>query len=333
MIENFPGDFPRINKNGVVGQVDAAIVPRFAGRATFARLPEISDVDDYDVALVGLPFDSGTTYRPGARFGPNHVRDSSRLIRPFNVALKTSPFTDVQVVDAGDVSLTPFDAGVAVQAMQAAAERLTRNGARLVAIGGDHTLSLPMLRAAAQHHGPITLVHFDAHLDTVESILGCEVNHGTPFYRASEEGLLNADTCAHVGVRASFYDASDLETDIRVGFQIFPAHDLAERPLSDMIRDLHERVGDTAVYLSVDIDVLEPGLAPGTGTPELGGLLGRELLAIIRSFLGKNVVGGDVVEVAPAYDHAQITGIAAAHVVYELVSVIAENRRRELWSR
>lgn len=333
MIENTPESFPRITKDGVVGQVDAATVPRFAGRATFARLPEISAVDDYDIAVVGLPFDTGTTYRPGARFGPNHVRDSSRLIRPYNVALQTSPFTDVQVVDAGDVSLSPFDAPAAVARMQDAAEQLTANGARLVAIGGDHTLSLPLLRAAAQRHGPVTLVHFDAHLDTVSTILGSDLNHGTPFFHAAQEGLLNPQACAHVGVRSSFYDASDLETDIRLGFQIFPAHALAERPLSEMIEALHERVGDTPVYLSIDIDVLEPGLAPGTGTPELGGLLGRELLAIVRSFVGKDVIGADVVEVAPAYDHAQVTGIAASHVVYELISVIAENRRQGLWQR
>ncbi|PRB43091.1 agmatinase [Arthrobacter sp. MYb23] len=330
MIENY-GEYPRI-AGPATGQVDAAVAPRFAGRATFARLPEIRDVKDYDIALLGLPFDSGTTFRPGARFGPNHVRDSSRLIRPFNVALETTPFTDVQMADAGDVALTPFDAATAVEAMQEAAERLTTGGRRLIAIGGDHTLSLPMLRAAAKQHGPITLVHFDAHLDTVESILGCEVNHGTPFYRASVEGLINKETSAHVGVRGSFYDPSDLANDVQAGFKIFPAHDLAEGRLSDMIASLHERVGDTPVYLSVDIDVLEPGLAPGTGTPELGGLLGRELLAIIRSFLGKNVIGGDVVEVSPAYDHAQITGIAAAHVVYETLSVMAENRRRGLWA-
>ncbi|RAX14939.1 agmatinase [Pseudarthrobacter sp. AG30] len=331
-MENY-GEYPRINSGGVEGQVDAAVAPRFAGRATFARLPEIRDVQDYDVALVGLPFDSGTTFRSGARFGPNHVRDSSRLMRPFNVALETTPFTDVQVADAGDVALTPFDPAKAVADMQVAAERLTEGGRRLVALGGDHTLSLPMLRAAAKQHGPVTLVHFDAHLDTVESILGCEINHGTPFYRASVEGLINTETSAHVGVRGSFYDPSDLENDVKAGFKIFPAHDLAEGRLSDMIASLHERVGDSPVYLSIDIDVLEPGIAPGTGTPELGGLLGRELLAIIRSFLGKDVIGGDVVEVSPAYDHAQITGLAAAHVVYEMVSVIAENHRRGLWNR
>jgi agmatinase len=331
VIENISGDFARITKGGNVGQIDAAVVPRFAGRATFARIPEIEQVESYHIAVLGIPFDGGTTFRPGARFGPNHVRESSRLIRPYNVALATTPFTDVQVVDAGDVALTPFDTPAAVASMQSAAERLTENGSRLVAIGGDHTLSLPMLRAAAQRHGPITLVHFDAHLDTVESILGSEMNHGTPFYHASKEGLLNTETCAHVGVRASFYDESDLETDIRVGFKIYPAHDLSTRPLAEMIADLHERVGDTAIYLSIDIDVLEPGLAPGTGTPELGGLLGRELLTIIRSFLGKNVVGADVVEVSPAYDHAQITGIAAAHAVYEVISVMAANKRKGHW--
>lgn len=332
MIEGL-GEFTRIVEDGHIGQVDAGQVPRFAGNANFGRLPGILEVEQYDIAVLGLPFDSGVTFRPGARFGPTHVRDSSRLIRPFNVALETSPFKQAQVVDAGDVSLNPFDAKQAVADMEVAADRLSANGARLVAIGGDHTLSLPMLRSAAKHHGPITLVHFDAHLDTVESIMNCDVNHGTPFYVAAKEGLLHADTCAHVGVRASFYDASDLDNDVKLGFKIFPAHALAEQPLSEMIAALHERVGDTPVYLSVDIDVLEPGLAPATGTPELGGLIGRELLAIIRSFVGRNVIGGDVVEVSPAYDHAQITGIAAAHVVYEMLSVMALNKANGLWAR
>ena len=330
MIEGF-GEFERINENGRIGQINAARVPRFVGNATFGRLPSVAEVDEYDIAVLGLPFDSGVTFRPGARFGPSHVRDSSRLIRPFNVALETSPFAQAQVVDAGDVSLTPFDAKQAVADMEAAADRLSADGARLVAIGGDHTLSLPMLRSVAKRFGPVTLVHFDAHLDTVESIMNSDVNHGTPFYVAAREGLLNPETCAHVGVRASFYDASDLENDIRLGFQIFPAHDLAKRPLPEMIDDLLHRVGDTPVYLSIDIDVLEPGLAPATGTPELGGLLGRELLAIIRAFAGRNVVGADVVEVAPAYDHAQITGIAASHVVYELLSVMALNKAGGGW--
>lgn len=332
MIES-SGDFPRITANGNIGQIDAGVVPRFVGAASFARLPSPAEAPDYDVAIVGLPFDSGVTFRPGARFGPSHVRDSSRLIRPFNLALATSPFKQVQVVDAGDVSLTPFDAAGAVAAMQEAAEALGSNGARIVAIGGDHTLSLPMLRAAAHRYGPVTLVHFDAHLDTVESILDSDVNHGTPFFVAAKEGLLNTRTSAHVGVRASFYDESDLENDIRLGFKIFPAHALAHQSLDLTIESLLERVGHSAIYLSVDIDVLEPGLAPGTGTPELGGLLGRELLEIIRSFRGRNVIGADVVEVSPPYDHAQITGIAAAHVVYQLVSVIAANHADGLWMR
>ncbi len=316
-----------------MGQVDAAQVPRFVGNATFAKLPTPAEVENYDVALLGLPFDAGVTFRPGARFGPAHVRDSSRLLRPFNYALESEPFAQAQVVDAGDAVITPFDIQQAVQQMQLAARRVCAGGARLVAIGGDHTLSLPMLREAHARFGPIALVHFDAHLDTVESILGCEVNHGTPFYRAAQEGLIDDQASAHVGVRASFYDKEDLIDDEKLGFKIFPAHHLAERPLSEVITGLMDRVGDRPVYLSVDIDVLEPGLAPGTGTPELGGLLGRELLAILRSFIGRNVVGADVVEVLPAFDHAQVTGIAAAHVAYELISVLAENKQRGLWSR
>jgi agmatinase len=303
--------------------VDATRVPRFAGPATFARLPSIDEVSDVDVALVGVPFDSGVSYRPGARFGPAHVRASSRLLRPYNPAADVEPFATQQVVDAGDLAVNPFDIEAAIGQVEAGARSLLERAGRLVTVGGDHTIALPLLRAMAAKHGPVAVVHFDAHLDTWDSYFGAPYTHGTPFRRASEENLLDRSACLHVGTRGPLYGPSDLADDTRLGFQVVGSVEMDDLGARGVIERIRERVGERPVYVSVDIDVLDPAFAPGTGTPEAGGLSSRELLAILRGFAGLNLVGADVVEVAPAYDHAEITGIAAAHVVYELVSALA----------
>jgi agmatinase len=305
------------------GPVDATRVPRFAGPPTFARLPRIDEVSDVDVAVVGVPFDGGVSYRPGARFGPAHVRASSRLLRPYNPAADVEPFATQQVVDAGDLAVNPFDIETAIREVEDGARSLLERAGRLVTIGGDHTIALPLLRAMAAKHGPVAVVHFDAHLDTWDTYFGAAYTHGTPFRRASEEDLLDRSACLHVGTRGPLYAGSDLADDTGLGFQVVGSvemDDLGSRGVVERIRD---RVGDRPVYVSVDIDVLDPAFAPGTGTPEAGGLSSRELLAILRGFADLDLVGADVVEVAPAYDHAEITGIAAAHVVYELLSALA----------
>jgi agmatinase len=305
------------------GPVDATRVPRFAGPPTFARLPRIDEVSDVDVAVVGVPFDSGVSYRPGARFGPAHVRASSRLLRPYNPAADVEPFATQQVVDAGDLAVNPFDIEAAIGEVEAGARSLLERAGRLVTIGGDHTIALPLLRAMAAKHGPVAVVHFDAHLDTWDSYFGAPYTHGTPFRRASEENLLDRAACLHVGTRGPLYGTSDLADDTRLGFQVVGSVEMDDLGARGAIERIRERVGDRPVYVSVDIDVLDPAFAPGTGTPEAGGLSSRELLAILRGFADLDLVGADVVEVAPAYDHAEITGIAAAHVVYELVSALA----------
>jgi len=306
-----------------IGPVDASQVPRFAGIATFARLPRIEDVEKADIAVVGVPFDSGVSYRPGARFGPAHVRESSRLLRPYNPATDTSPFASVQVADAGDIACNPFIIDEAIAAVQAGASSLLDTGAKLMTIGGDHTIALPLLREMAKRHGPVAVVHFDAHLDTWDTYFGVETTHGTPFRRASEEGLLDLTSCMHVGIRGPLYASSDLDDDKKLGFQIVSSRDVQLKGLDWALQTIVNRVGDRPVYVSVDIDVLDPAHAPGTGTPEAGGLTSRELLEMLRLFGGMNLVSADVVEVAPAYDHAQITGVAAAHVAYELISAMA----------
>jgi agmatinase len=306
-----------------VGQVDATLVPRYAGEATFARLPRIADVTRTDAIVLGVPFDSGVTYRPGARFGPAHIRESSRLLRHYNLAQQTYPFANQQVADAGDIAANPFSIEAAIDQIEREARALLERAPYLLTLGGDHTVALPLLRAMAAAHGPVAVVHFDAHLDTWDAFFGAAYTHGTPFRRASEEGLLDRSGCIHVGIRGSVYSDVDLAEDSELGFQVVAAPEIDQIGISGVVERIQQRVEERPVYVSVDIDVLDPGLAPGTGTPEAGGLTSRELLTILRAFSGLNVVGADVVEVSPAYDHAQVTGIAAAHVSYELLSAFA----------
>ncbi len=308
---------------GPVGPVDGTQVPRFAGPATFARLPRIDEVSDVDVAVVGVPFDAGVSYRPGARFGPAHVRESSRLLRPYNPAADVEPFARQQVVDAGDMVANPFDIEQAISQVEAGARSLLERSERLVTIGGDHTIALPLLRAMAAKHGPVAVVHFDAHLDTWDTYFGAPYTHGTPFRRASEEGLIDRSGCLHVGTRGPLYSTQDLHDDRDLGFQVVGSVEMDDLGARGVVERIRERVEERPVYVSVDIDVLDPAFAPGTGTPEAGGLSSRELLAILRGFSTLNLVGADVVEVSPAYDHAEVTGIAASHVVYEVLSALA----------
>jgi agmatinase len=305
------------------GPVDSSRVPRFAGPATFARLPRLDEVGHADVAVVGVPFDSGVSYRPGARFGPSAVREASRLLRPYHPGLDVSPFAEIQVADAGDIACNPFDIREAVETVEEAASGLMEGGTRLVTIGGDHTIALPLLRAAARRHGPVALLHFDAHLDTWDTYFGAEYTHGTPFRRAVEEGILDTEAVCHVGTRGPLYGKKDLDDDRRLGFGVVTSADVMRRGVDEVVDALRQRIGSRPLYLSIDIDVLDPAHAPGTGTPEAGGLTSRELLEILRGLAGADLVGADVVEVAPAYDHAEITSVAASHVAYDLISLLA----------
>ncbi len=317
---------PRIVNGDIIGPIDATKLPRYSGAATFARLPTIGEVGQADVAVLGVPFDSGVTYRPGARFGPAHIRESSRLLRPYNPALQVSPFAQLQVVDAGDLGVNPFSLDEAIATIEHGARALLERVPHLLTLGGDHTIALPLLRALTAAHGPVAVVHFDAHLDTWDTYFGAAYTHGTPFRRAAEEGLLDQDGCIHVGIRGPLFAQTDLTQDAEVGFQVISAPEADTLGVIGMAQKIAARVGDRPVYVSVDIDVLDPAHAPGTGTPEAGGLSSRELLGILRSFAGLHLVGADIVEVAPAYDHAQITGIAAAHVGYELLSALAASK-------
>lgn len=312
-----------MSPRAIRGPVDATVVPRFAGPSTFARLPQLDEVDHADISILGVPFDSGVSYRPGARFGPSHVRASSKLLRNYNQVQDIEPFAAQQVVDAGDIACNPFDIQEAIAAIDAGVRSVLDRGGRVLTIGGDHTIALPLLRVMHEAHGEIAVVHFDAHLDTWDTYFGAPVTHGTPFRRASEEGLIDKTGSMHIGIRGPLYSREDLANDEVLGFQVVGSHDMDDLGSRGVIQKIRARVGDRPTYVSIDIDVLDPAFAPGTGTPEAGGLTSRELLSILRAFGDLNLVGADIVEVAPAYDHADVTGVAAAHAAYELISAMA----------
>jgi agmatinase len=310
--------------NGVVGPVDARVVPRYAGRSTFARLPAVGEVEKAEVAILGVPFDAGTSYRPGARFGPEAIRQASRMLRTaYDPVLNIEPFRLQQVVDAGDVSANPYSIPEALAAIEHDSSALMAAGARVITIGGDHTITLGSLRALNRLRGPVALVHFDAHLDTWDTYFGASITHGSFLRRAAEERLFSEDASMHVGIRGPLYDRHDLTADAELGFRTVHCREIDEIGIKGVVERIRQRVGDRRVYLSIDIDVLDPANAPGTGTPELGGLSSRELLAIVQGLSGLNLMGADVVEVSPPYDHAEITSLAAATVVYKLVGLLA----------
>lgn len=320
----------------IIGQVDASRFPRYAEPTTFARVPRLDQVSSPDVTILGVPFDSGVSYRPGARFGPGHIRAASKLLRPYNQALDVSPFANQQVADAGDIGVNPFNINEAIETIDTEVTALRKDGSAVLTLGGDHTIALPILRSLHRDHGPIAVLHFDAHLDTWDTYFGAAYTHGTPFRRASEEGLIDMERSLHMGIRGPLYSKKDLEDDAILGFQIIRSDDYQVDGLASVRERMVKRLAGggersdgkngAPVYVSVDIDVLDPAHAPGTGTPEAGGLTSRELLHSLRSLTGLNVVGADIVEVSPAYDQAELTGIAAAHVGYELLSVMSANR-------
>ncbi|HSJ50853.1 MAG TPA: agmatinase [Actinomycetota bacterium] len=310
-------------QGGFVGPPDGRQFPRFMGPSTFARLPRIDQVDRWDVAVVGVPFDIGTSYRPGARFGPIGIRQGSRMIRNWHPALAVAPFGTQQVVDAGDIPCSAFVIDDAVAAIERGAEELAETSGTLIALGGDHTIAFPLLRAARRRHGPVALVHFDAHVDTYDTYMGAPLTHGTPFRRAAEEKLFDKDRSMHVGVRGPKFGPEDLIEDAGFGFVTMGTWEIESIGIQGYVERIRERVGDAPLYVSIDIDVLDPAFAPATGTPEAGGFSSRELLGILRGLRGLHLVGADIVEVAPAYDHAEITSIAAANVAYELISLLA----------
>ena len=309
--------------------LDGTKVPRFAGPSTFARLPEIRDVEKCDIAIVGIPFDAGTSFRPGARFGPQSVRQASRHLRTnYHPNYNVEPFKALQVADAGDLVCNPFKIDEAIKQIEKGAYELLNKVDGLISIGGDHTIAFPLLKAInKKFKGPVALLHFDAHLDTWDTYFGAPFTHGTPFRRAREENLFLDNASMHVGIRGPLYSKDDLKNDADFGFKIVHCDEFQSQGIDKIVKRIKDRVGDNPLYLSIDIDVLDPAFAPGTGTPEIAGITSREIVNVLRGLSGLNLISADVVEVSPAYDHAEITSLAAATIIYELINLFAKRKR------
>ena len=315
------------DKKEPIQPVSGTVVPRYAVPSTFARLPELRDVEDCDVAIIGVPFDAGTSYRPGARFGPQSVRQASRQLRTnYHPNYDVEPFKVQQVADAGDIACNPFDIDEAIKQIEKGSTELLQKVGSIVTIGGDHTIALPLLRSINKKvGGPVALVHFDAHLDTWDTYFGAPYTHGTPFRRAREEKLFLDDASMHIGIRGPLYSTNDLKNDRELGFKTIHCDEFQTNTIDQIVKRIKDRIGNNPLYISIDIDVLDPAHAPGTGTPEVAGMTTREILNVLRGLAGSQLVSADVVEVAPAYDHAELTSTAAATIVYELINIIARN--------
>jgi agmatinase len=308
--------------------LDAQLIPRFAGIRTYMRAPHVTDLAGVDAVVYGIPFDTATSYRTGARFGPEAIRAASALIRPFHPAHGINVVEALSIVDYGDLPVSPGDTQRTYTQVEEALAPLVEAGVFAVALGGDHSITLAELRALAKRHGPMSLVQLDSHTDTWEEYFGQKHFHGTTFKRAVEEGLLDASASVQAGMRGSVYAASDLDEARELGFLVIEAdvlHELGPERYRELVL---ERAGERPVFLSFDIDFLDPAFAPGTGTPEIGGFSTADALAFLRNLKGINLVGGDVVEVAPAYDGpGQPTALAAANVVFELLALHATTAR------
>jgi agmatinase len=308
--------------------VDAMTFPRYSGIRTFMRLPHVTDLSGVDFAIVGVPFDTGGTYRVGARFGPEGIRKESMLLRPYNPALDIAIFDVCSGVDYGDLPTIPGYLPESHSAITEAAATVFASGATPIFLGGDHSVSLPLLRAAAAKYGPVALVHFDAHNDLWHGYFGGKDTHGTPFRRALEEHLIDVRRSSQIGLRGSLYDAGDLQMSHDAGFHVVTGPRLHEQGVPTTIEQIMARLGDGPAYLTFDIDFVDPAYAPGTGTPEVGGFTGAQCLQLIRGLVGANFIGFDLVEVMPAYDPAGVTSLLAANLVYEFISLIALQRRK-----
>ena len=306
---------------------DSFETPRFSDVRTFMRLPNVRDLENADAAIVGAPFDTGATFRAGARFGPEGIRSASHLLRRYNPSLDVSIFDHLSVIEYGDVPVVPGYIEESYRRIAEGLEPLHRSGVVPIVLGGDHSIALPELRAAAAIHGPLALVQFDSHPDTWDSYFGERHTHGTPFRRAVEEGLLDTSRSIQVGMRGSIYDRDDWDDAREMGFDLVPTDEVRERGIPSVIDRIRERTGDAKTYVSFDVDFVDPAYAPGTGTPEIGGFTSRETQEFLRGLAGLKVVGCDVVEVYPAYDPAQITALLAANVAHEFLSLLAFSRK------
>lgn len=307
------------------GLPDTSLGPRYGGIRTFARCAHVTgDAEGVDAAVVGIPFDTATSFRPGARFGPEAVRAASVLLRPWHPVQRVDVFAELSVVDGGDLAVTPGNAERTAAQIPEGLGPLVGAGVTPVVIGGDHSVALGELRAYAEHYGPVALVLLDAHADTWDQYYGERYFHGTPFRRAAEEGLLLPERSVLAGMRGPLYAESDLTETLDMGFDVIPCEELRATSPAGYASRVRERVGDAPAFFSFDIDVIDPAFAPATGTPEICGLFPHEAVGFIRALRGMSFVGFDVVEVAPAYDNpGQNTAMLAANIAYEFLALRA----------
>ena len=297
-------------------------MPRTGGPATMMRLPAAETAAGLDACFIGIPMDIGTSNRPGTRLGPRQIRDESRMIRPYNMATGAAPFDHLQVADIGDVPINLFDLKKSVEIIADHFRGVLAHGTIPLTLGGDHTLTWPILRAMAERHGPVALIHVDAHSDTNDEMFGEKVAHGCPFRRAWEEGLLQNDKVFQIGLRGTGYSAEDFDWGRDKGWTCIQAEACWHKSLTPLMAEIRAKIGTAPVYLSYDIDSLDPAFAPGTGTVEVGGLTTMQGLEIIRGTAGLNLVGGDLVEVSPPYDPAGNTAVIAANFLYEMLCAL-----------
>ena len=301
-------------------------MPRFAGPGTFMRLPSAPTAAGLDACFVGVPMDIGTSHKPGTRFGPRQIRAESAMLRPYNMATRLSPFDRMQVADIGDVAIDTFDLKRSVAIIERELAAVVAHGCVPLSMGGDHTLTFPILKAVAERHGPVGLIHVDAHADINDEMFGETIAHGTPFRRALEAGAIDPKRTWQIGLRGTGYADDDFEWSREQGFRVVQAEECWHRSLAPLMGEVRAAMGDGPVYLSYDIDGLDPAFAPGTGTQEIGGLTTIQALEIVRGCAGLNLVGCDLVEVSPPLDPAGTTALVAANLLYEMLCALAHGR-------
>ncbi|MCU4638666.1 agmatinase [Acinetobacter courvalinii] len=300
-------------------------MPRFGGIASMLRLPVVDNdagLADLDAAFIGIPLDIGTSLRSGTRFGPRQIRAESVMIRPYNMATGAAPFESLNVADLGDVPINTFNLAEAVRIIEEHYDRILAHPIIPLTLGGDHTLTLPILRSIYKKHGPVGLVHIDAHADVNDEMFGEKIAHGTTFRRAAEEGLLDCQRVVQIGLRAQGYSADDFNWSRRQGFRVVQAEECWHKSLAPLMKEVRQQVDGGPVYLSFDIDGIDPAWAPGTGTPEIGGLTTIQAMEIVRGCQGLNLVGCDLVEVSPPYDTTGNTSLLGANLLYEMLCVL-----------
>jgi guanidinobutyrase len=302
--------------------------PRFSGSGTFMRLPSSENAKDLDVAFLGIPMDIGTSWRSGTRFGPKQIRAESNMLRPYNMWTKAAPFDSLNCADIGDIPINTFDLKDSVQRIEEFYDNLLLSPVIPMALGGDHTLTLPILRSIAKKHGPVSLVHIDAHADVNDHMFGEKIAHGTPFRRAYEEGLIKPELVFQIGLRGTGYTAEDFNEARGWGFNVIQAEEIWHKSLSPLAEKISKTIGSHPTYITFDIDSLDPAYAPGTGTPEICGLTTPQAVELVRGLRGLNIVGCDLVEVSPPYDPSGNTALTAANILYELLCILpgVENR-------